>query len=84
MLGIWPKKIKAWILEQAGIEFDAEQTHTGLRAVKYCCKFKAQCYINRLEILSGDRVGQNSIRINDQCRVFYNWTGIGSVNVEIM
>lgn len=28
---------------------------------------------NRLERLKGDRAGQHSIRINDQCRVCFRW-----------
>lgn len=38
---------------------------------------------NRLEALSGDRVGQSSIRINDQCRVCFVWTETGAADVEI-
>ena len=29
---------------------------------------------NKLEVLKGDRVGQHSIRINDQFRVCFVWT----------
>ena len=39
---------------------------------------------NRLETLSGDRVGQHSIRINDQWRVCFEWTDAGPRNVEIV
>lgn len=39
---------------------------------------------NRLEALSGDRVGQHSIRINDQWRVCFVWTGEGPKSVEIV
>ena len=39
---------------------------------------------NRLEALSGDRVGQHSIRINDQWRVCFVWTSAGPKNVEIV
>jgi proteic killer suppression protein len=39
---------------------------------------------NRLEALSGDRVGQHSIRINDQWRVCFVWTNAGPENVEIV
>jgi toxin HigB-1 len=39
---------------------------------------------NRLEPLSGDRAGQNSIRINDQWRVCFSWTDAGPVDVEIV
>ena len=38
---------------------------------------------NRLEALKGDRVGQHSIRINDQFRVCFVWTARGPENVEI-
>lgn len=33
LLRMWHTKIEAWLLEQAGIEFDAEQAKPGLRAV---------------------------------------------------
>ena len=39
---------------------------------------------NRLEKLEGDRVGQHSIRINDQWRVCFRWTDAGPENVEIV
>ena len=38
---------------------------------------------NRLELLKGDRVGQYSIRINDQYRICFTWSDKGPVNVEI-
>ena len=38
---------------------------------------------NRLEQLKGDRVGQHSIRINDQYRICFTWSDKGPVNVEI-
>lgn len=38
---------------------------------------------NRLEALSGNRVGQYSIRINDQYRICFRWTETGPVDVEI-
>jgi len=38
---------------------------------------------NRLEKLSGDRVGQHSIRINDQWRICFEWRGSDALNVEI-
>lgn len=38
---------------------------------------------NRLESLKGKRVGQHSIRINDQFRVCFVWTAGGAENVEI-
>ena len=38
---------------------------------------------NRLEKLSGDRRGQWSIRINDQWRICFEWSGTNATNVEI-
>ena len=38
---------------------------------------------NRLELLSGDRAGQYSIRINEQYRVCFDWTSEGPTNVEV-
>ena len=39
---------------------------------------------NRLELLRGDRVGQHSIRINDQYRICFEWTDHGPDRVEIV
>jgi toxin HigB-1 len=39
---------------------------------------------NRLEALGGDRSGQHSIRINDQWRICFRWTGQGADNVAIV
>ena len=39
---------------------------------------------NRLEALRGDRAGQHSIRINDQWRLCFEWSGRDSFNVEIV
>jgi proteic killer suppression protein len=39
---------------------------------------------NRLEQLSGERKGQNSVRINDQYRICFLWTGSGPDQVEIV
>jgi proteic killer suppression protein len=39
---------------------------------------------NHFEALKGDRSGQYSIRINDQWRVCFCWTGAGAENVEIV
>ena len=38
---------------------------------------------NRLEALKGDRVGQHSIRINDQWRICFRWAGSDAQDVEI-
>lgn len=38
---------------------------------------------NHLEKLSGNRLGQWSIRINDQWRICFRWEGNDAVDVEI-
>jgi toxin HigB-1 len=38
---------------------------------------------NQLELLSGNRKGQHSIRINNQFRVCFIWAEDGANNVEI-
>jgi proteic killer suppression protein len=38
---------------------------------------------NRLEKLRGDRLGQHSIRINDQYRICFVWRGHDAYDVEI-
>jgi proteic killer suppression protein len=39
---------------------------------------------NRLELLKGDRAGQWSIRVNDQFRICFRWTGADAEDVEIV
>lgn len=39
---------------------------------------------NRLEALKGDLRGHHSIRINDQWRIIFRWTGAGPEEVEIV
>jgi proteic killer suppression protein len=39
---------------------------------------------NRLEALKGNRAGQHSIRVNDQCRICFRWTSAGAEDVEIV
>ena len=39
---------------------------------------------NRLEALKGDRQGQHSIRINDQWRLCFHWSGTDAEQVEIV
>ncbi|MHB8882990.1 MAG: type II toxin-antitoxin system RelE/ParE family toxin [Thermodesulfovibrionales bacterium] len=38
---------------------------------------------NFLEALKDDRIGQHSVRINDQYRICFRWTDDGAVDVEI-
>ena len=39
---------------------------------------------NRLELLSGDRTGQGSIRINQQWRLCFRWEDDGPCDVEVV
>ena len=39
---------------------------------------------NRLEALQGGRLGEHSIRINDQWRICFKWTDGGAESVEIV
>jgi len=39
---------------------------------------------NRLELLTGDRAGQYSIRINQQYRICFVWTDAGPDEVEVV
>ena len=39
---------------------------------------------NRLEALRGARIGQHSIRINDQWRICFVWTSADPSGIEIM
>jgi len=39
---------------------------------------------NRLEALHGNRLGQHSIRVNDQWRICFRWQGEDAFDVEIV
>ena len=39
---------------------------------------------NRLEALRGDRLGQHSLRVNDQWRLCFRWTDEGAAEVELV
>ncbi|WP_353402892.1 type II toxin-antitoxin system RelE/ParE family toxin [Duganella hordei] len=39
---------------------------------------------SRLETLSGDRIGQFSIRVNDQWRICFHWVDDDAYDVEIV
>ena len=71
-----PKRFKAFMLvaERKLSQLDAAQTLDFLKAPPG----------NRLEALRGDRKGQHSIRINDQWRICFLWSGVGPVDVEIV
>lgn len=71
-----PRKFKAFVVvaERKLAQLDAAQTLDFLKAPPG----------NRLEALKGDRKGQHSIRINDQWRICFVWSGVGPVDVEIV
>ena len=71
-----PKQFKAFlaVAERKLAQLDAAQTLDFLKAPPG----------NRLEALKGDRKGQHSIRINDQWRVCFIWSGVGPADVEIV
>jgi proteic killer suppression protein len=39
---------------------------------------------NRLEALRGDRLGQHSVRVNQQWRICFTWTSAGPEYVEMV
>jgi len=41
-------------------------------------------YGNHLELLKDDRMGQHSIRVNDQWRICFRWQGEDAFEVEIV
>ena len=71
-----PRKFKAFlpVAERKLAQLDAAQTLEFLKAPPG----------NHLEALKGDRKGQHSIRINDQWRICFVWSGVGPVGVEIV
>lgn len=71
-----PRRFKAFaaVAERKLAQLDAAQTLEFLKAPPG----------NRLETLKGDRKGQHSIRINDQWRVCFDWSGVGPVDVKIV
>ena len=74
--GKTPKHLRAFaaIVERKLTQLEAAQTLDFLRAPPG----------NRLEALKGDRKGQHSIRVNDQFRICFVWTGIGPRDVEVV
>jgi len=67
----------------ANIKVVAERKLTQLHAAATLDSLRAPPG-NRLEALTGDRLGQHSIRINDQWRVCFVWSDEGVLNVEIV
>jgi proteic killer suppression protein len=71
-----PRKFKAFlsVAERKLAQLEAAQTLDFLKAPPG----------NRVEALKGDRKGQHSIRINDQWRICFAWSGVGPIDVEIV
>jgi len=71
-----PRKFKAFlaVAERKLAQLEAAQT----------LEFLKSSPGNHLEALKGDRKGQHSIRINDQWRICFVWSGLGPVKVEIV
>lgn len=67
----------------ANIKTVAERKLTQLHAAATLDSLRAPPG-NRLEALTGDRLGQHSIRINDQWRMCFVWSDEGVTNVEIV
>ena len=65
---IWPRALITLQLIDAAVELAFLQRPPG----------------NRLEALRGDRRGQHSIRINDQWRICFLWSGTDAEQVEIV
>jgi proteic killer suppression protein len=75
------KRVKAFsgLERSARLKLDRMEAATSLRDL-------AALPGNRFEALKGDRLGQYSIRINDQWRICFEWPegSPGPMNVEIV
>ena len=67
----------------ANIKSVAERKLTQLHAAATLDSLRAPPG-NRLEALAGNRLGQHSIRINDQWRLCFVWSAEGVLDVEIV
>ena len=67
----------------AGIQQNARRKLRMLNSARNLLDLRASP-ANRLEAIKGNRKGQHSIRINDQWRICFVWTGAGPANVEIV
>jgi len=74
--GKCPRRFKAFakVAERKLAQLDAAQTLSFMKAPPG----------NHLEALKDDRIGQHSIRINDQFRLCFVWTDVGPTEVEIV
>ena len=69
--------LMAKVIDKAGIQFRMLNASNAVEDLKIPPS-------NRLEILSGDRQGQYSIRINDQYRICFRWLDNHAFDVEIV
>ena len=73
----------AFVKRFNGFERQAQRKLDALNAARDLTDLRAVPG-NRLEMLSGNRHGQHSIRINDQWRICFRWTKEGPTDVEIV
>jgi toxin HigB-1 len=78
-----PPNPRKWVKRFVNIEAVARRKLVQLNAA-VTLDFLQAPLGNPLEALSGDRAGQHSIRVNDQFRVCFVWTGQGPKDVEIV
>ena len=75
--GILTKRIPPAIKQKALIKLHAINIALSIRDLE-------EPFSNRLEALKGDRLGQYSIRINQQWRICFEWDNGKASNVEIV
>ena len=63
----------------------ARQAEKRLRILDAADTLESLMYLpsNRFKALTGDMLGQYSLRINDQWRICFEWANDGPANVEI-
>lgn len=89
--------IRSFRCKHTAALFAGESCHRQWRAIRNVAERKLQMLNratrledlrappqNRLEALRGDRLGQWSIRVNDQWRICFTWDGGAASDVEIV
>lgn len=72
-----------WVSRFQSVERQARRKLLYLNRVRQLQDLK-QPPGNQLEALKGDRIGQHSIRINDQWRICFRWDAGDVYDVEII
>ncbi len=73
------KRVRAWV----NIERQIQRKLQYLKAAAELRDLRSPPG-NMLEALKGDRLGQYSIRINDQYRICFRWQGNDAYDVEVV